>query len=323
MTMAAIKTSKNLAILLILPVAVLLISGCTDFGLGGDSGVGGQGIVITSFGADLTSLESNQDVGLHLEVQNRGDVIGEAAAQLINIDPIVWGLPFTEFDIGELIPADSERGTVGAIGRADWLLLSPDLQRGERRTYKPMVRVFYTYDTRIIKPIEFLTSEETRRAVQNGDPVLSDPAMVSSGPLSVSVRTGDFVRTREDFAQSYFPVEIAITNTGGGLLAGRNYPIGINVEAPTGTVFRGGECPRSSQTELPAFDDLPGGITFPPAIDTINMWNGRDTTVTCELQVVNPPAIRDTRDLKITLSYVYYQDAELQLNVIGTREWGS
>ncbi|UCD03125.1 MAG: hypothetical protein JSV63_00625 [Candidatus Aenigmatarchaeota archaeon] len=320
--MAATKTGKSLAILLILPAVVLLTSGCTDF-LGGGAGPSGNGIVITSFQSDLTEVESEEDVGLHLEVQNQGDVIGYAAAQLINIDPTAWGgFAFADYDIGELLPADKEAGTLGQTGRADWMLVSPVLNRGDRRTYKPMVRMFYEYETRIIKPITFLTSEETRRAVQAGEALPSEPAIVSAGPLSVNVRTGEFVRTRDDWQMSYFPVEITIQNTGGGLIAGRNYPIGIDVEAPAGTAFRGGICPRESQLEYPAFDmNLPAGITFPPALNTINMWNGRDITITCELNVINPPQFRDTRDLKVTLSYVYYQDAELQLNVVGTREF--
>ncbi len=318
------NSTKGLAILLILPAVVMLASGCTNLGLGGSS-TSGYGIVIKTFESSLSSIESEDDLVVHLEVQNMGDVIGEAAAQLIGIYPPEWGQPNTEFYIGELLPADENRGTTGQLGIADWYLKAPSLMRGEKRTYNPIARVFYTYETRVIKPITFLTSEETKRAVQNGESLPSEMATVSSGPLSVTVNTGEFVRTKDDIGwdQSYFPVEIKITNVGGGLLAGENYPLGIEIFSPPGTIFRG-DCPRSSQADWVAFDTsiLPAGLIRHPATNIVHIWNGKDTTITCELKVIDPPEYRETRDLIVTLNYVYYQDETLPINVIGTREWG-
>ena len=320
--MDAINT-KKLAILLILPMVVLLASGCTNLGLGGGNGVSGSGVVIKTFDSTLKSVQSDDEFALHLEVQNMGDAIALAAAQIINIVPTDWNAFNTEQMIGELLPADKEAGTEGQLGTLDWRLRAPALQRGEQRTYNPMVRVFYSYETRVTKPITFLTSEELRRAVQNGEALPSEPAIVSAGPLTVNVKTGEFVRTKDNWEQSYFPVEITITNSGGGLIAGENYPIGIEVINPPGTVFRG-DCPRASQTEWMAFDTniLPAGLIRPVSPMAINMWDGKQTKVTCELKVVNPPEYRESRDLKVVLKYIYYQDATIPITVTGTREWG-
>jgi len=307
--------------LLILPLAVILVSGC--IGGGGGTTVSGNGVVITKFEPSLNSLESNDRLTLHLEVQNRGDAIGKAAAKLIGIYPNDWGVFMTDQSLDELLPADKTAQTEGQIGTVDWVLTAPDLHRGESRTYDPMVRVFYSYETRIIKPIAFVTSEELRRIVQSGEALSSDPATVSAGPLTVNVKTGQFVRTRDDWQQSYFPIQIDISNSGGGLVAGENYPIGIDITAPPGTMFRD-ECPGRSQTEWTGSygSTIPSGLSRPISPKTVFMWNGKDTKITCELKVVNPPEFRQTRELKVTLSYIYYVDQKTQVSVTGTKEWG-
>jgi hypothetical protein len=317
------KKTGELAILLFLPIVVLAASGCTNLGLGGSSGVSGAGVVVTKFESSLQSIQSDDEVMLHLEVQNMGDAIAMAAAELINIYPQDWNVLNTEQTIGELLPSDEEAGTEGQLGTLYWRLRAPDLQRGERRTYEPMVRVFYSYETRVIKPITFLTSEELRRAIQNGESLPSEAAIVSAGPLSVNVQAGEFVRTKDDWEQSYFPVEITIENTGGGLIAGENYPIGVEIVNPPGTIFRG-DCPRVSQTEWMSFDTsiLPAGLTRPISPKWVYMWDGKETKITCELKVVNPPEYRESRELKVVLKYIYYQDAKLPITVEGTREWG-
>jgi hypothetical protein len=317
-----VKTVKIAEWLLILPIAVVLVSGCLT--LDGGTGVTGNGIIITQFEPSLRNIESNDDVLLHLEVQNQGDVIGTAAAKLIGIDTQNWGVFQTDQLLDELRPADRERGTEGQIATADWRLTAPPLKRGEKRSYDPMVRVFYTYETKVTKPITFVTSDELRRIVQSGQSLVADPAVVSAGPLTVTVKTGEFVRTKDNWQQSYFPVQIDISNSGGGLIAGENYPIGIEIEPPTGTMFKG-DCPPRSQTEWGGtFYDmsLPVGLTRPISPKTILMWNGRDTKVTCELKVITPPEYRQERDLTITLKYIYYTDQTTTIDVTGTEEWG-
>lgn len=316
------KTRMPIKWVLVLPLLVVLVSGCTLPNGGG--GVSGNGIVITQFEPSLRSIESDDEVSLHLEVQNRGDVTGTAAAKLIGIYPQDWGVFQTDHLLNNLYPADLERGTEGQIVTADWILRAPNLKRGERRTYTPMARVFYSYETRAIKPITFVTSDELRRIIQNGQSLASEPAKVTSGPLTVTIKSGEFVRTKDNWEQSYFPVQIDITNTGGGMIAGENYPIGIEIEAPQGTMFKG-ECPPRSQTEWGgSFYDmhLPVGITRPISPKTILMWNGRDATVTCEMKVVTPPEYRQEREFKVVLKYIYYIDQETTIDVVGTEEWG-
>jgi len=320
--MASLKTNK-MGWLLILPVAILLVSGCV--GGGGTSTVTGNGVTITKFEPSLANINSGNRVNLHLEVQNRGEAIAKSAAKLIGIYSQDWSVFQTDQPIGELLPSDKDAGTEGQIGSVDWVLTAPDLHRGEKRTYDAIARVFYSYETRAMKPIMFVTSDELRRAIQNGESLQSDLAVVSSGPISVNVKTGQFVRATDDWQQSYFPVQIDLTNTGGGLIAGENYPIGVEIEAPPGTMFRS-ECPGRSQTEWTGGyygAVIPSGLMRPVSPKTIFMWNGKDTKIICELKVITPPEFKQKRDLKVTLSYIYYTDKSTQITVTGTREWGS
>lgn len=304
----------------ILPIVLLFISGCVAPDGGG---VSGNGIVITKFEPSLAAVNSQDDLSLRVEVENRGEAIGRAAAKLMGIYAQDWGVFQTDQPLEELLPADSEAGTTGQLGVATWRLRAPDLQRGEKRTYEPMVRVFYSYETKVTKPITFVTSDELRRTIQNGESLPADPTVMSAGPITVDVRTGNFVRTTENWQQSYFPIQIDIRNTGGGLIAGEDYPVGIEIEAPQGTIFRG-DCPRQSQTEWGSFYDrnLPTGLTRPISPKTVFMWNGKDTKITCELKVITPPDYREKRELKVTLKYIYYSDMKTQVQVTGTREWG-
>jgi len=317
------KLGNNLKWALILPLVVVLVSGCTL--PGGGTGVSGKGIVIKSFEPSLKDVESDENLLLHLEVQNQGDVKGRAAAKLIGISPTEWGVFQTDQLLDDLVPADPERGTEGAVATADWRLTSPNLKKGESVTYEPMVRVYYSYETRAKKPVWFVTSDELRRIVQNGQSLQSETTQVTGGPLSVNIKTGEFIRTKEEnYMQSYFPIQIDITNTGGGLIAGENYPIGIEVELPDGVMFKS-ECPPRSQTEWTgSFYDmsLPAGLTRPISPKTILMWNGKDAKITCELKVITPPSVKDKRDISVTLKYIYYTDAETQVHVTGTEEWG-
>ena len=311
--------AKNGVILLLLPLLVLATSGCVNLGGGGTSVIG-NGVAITTFAPSLASIESGEKVMLRLEVQNNGDSVAPTAARILGIYPQDWGLPTETYQLmGNLVPADAEAQTSGGVGTADWQLTAPRLKTGEKRTYEPIARVFYWYQTKVIKPVTFVTSEELRRIVQMGESLESNPAVVSAGPISVDVKTGKFVRTRGDnYRMSHFPVEISLQNTGGGLVYGENYPIGISIEAPPGTSFVS-ECPKGTQMYTTG-GTLPELRAPVYAQKWIYMWNGKDTKFTCELRVDTPPDYKQERDLRLTLYYTYYVDQSTQITVTGTED---
>jgi hypothetical protein len=172
-------TFRNVKPLLLFCVmaAVVTASGCvTD----GGTQIGGPGLVIEKFDTSLQTVDSNEKVGVRLEVRNQGGYNGvaglgtPAVAEIMSIDPTEWMItPSTVVDVGTLLMPDPDSQTPGGLGVANWQLLSPLLQRGTTKTYEISARVYYPYETNVIKPVWFVTAEELRRIVQNGQALAS------------------------------------------------------------------------------------------------------------------------------------------------------
>jgi hypothetical protein len=318
---------KNVKFLLLLCViAIVPISGCTA-GTGNTTG-GGPGLVIETFKSSLTSIESGERVGLQLEVRNVGEYNGIAGlgvptiAEIMAIDPTEWMVnPATVVDVGTLLMPDAESQTQGALGKANWDLQAPLLSRGTTKTYEVRARVYYPYETKAIKPIWFVTAEELRRIVQNGEALAGEAQTQSAGPLTVTVNAGNFVKARE-FRDSKFQLQIKIDNTGGGQVRGRDYPVAVTIQYPTWVIPVGGSCPPQSQWTTPPIysTDVPMALPTPIGNTYVKLWNGRSTDITCEFAIVQPPSSRTSGNFDVTLGYIYSVDASTQVTVKGTEE---
>jgi hypothetical protein len=316
---------KNAKFLLLLCViAIVPISGCTTGTTSGTTG--GPGLVVETFKTTLDSVESRESVGLHLEARNMGGYNGladtgvPAIAQIMAIDPTEWSVtPSTVIDLGTLLMPDPNSQTPGQLGKANWELLAPPLNRGTTKTYNVMARVFYPYETTTIKSVWFVTAEEMRRIVQNGEALQSDPQTQSAGPLTVTVNAGNFVRANE-FKDSKFQLQIKIDNTGGGQIRGKDYPVALTVKWPTWVMPVGNYCPQQAQWTTPMYTDVPLVLQQPSGTAFVNMWNGRSTDITCEFAIVQPPASRTSGNFEVKLGYIYSVDASTTLIVKGMEQ---
>ena len=315
--------AKRLKFLLLLSVFVLVTSGC--IGDGTTTG-GGPGLVIEKFDTTLDLIESGEPVGLQLEVRNQGDYNGEtgigapAMAELMSIDPMEWTVtPSTVVDLGTILARDIESNTMGGVGRANWELIAPLLQRGQRQNYEILSRVYYQYETIATKPVWFVTTEELRRLVQNGESLSSDTGTWTSGPLSVTVNAGPFVKARE-WTDARFQLQIRIDNTVVGQVRGRNYPIAVEVTWPQWVMPVEGYCPPETMWGMPVYDDIPPGLPQ-PAGNFIYMWDGKSTDISCEFQIIQPPASRTQGNFEVKLGYIYSIDQKTQITVKGTEEF--
>ena len=316
---------KNVKFLLLLSVfAILVTSGCV---IGGDGTTGGgPGLVIERFDTTLDLIESNEPVGLQLDVRNQGDYNGEmgigapAIAEIMSIDPMEWIIvPAPVVDLGTILAKDPESQTQGGVGRANWELTAPILERGQRKIYEIRGRVYYQYETKAIKPVWFVTSEELRRLVQNGESLASDVGSQTAGPITVTVEAGPFVKARE-LTNARFQLQIRIQNSGGGQVRGRNYPIAMMVRWPQWVVPVEGNCPPESYWGTPLYNDVPPGLPQ-PAGTFIYMWDGKMTDVTCEFQILQPPSSRTQGNFEVDLGYIYSVDSTTQVTVKGTEEF--
>jgi len=311
-----LKQFPTVCLVLVL-AAVMLVSGCVA--PGPTVGVG-AGVVITDWTPDFSEVKSGDQVQLKLRVQNQGTVKAEnVRAEITGITLEDWNAGFFETeDLGDLIAADPETNTPGQSRSKTWNLRAPQLAKGIEFTYEPVVKVSYDYSTIARKPITLVDVDELRRIKQQGKSLPSKSTQYSAGPLSVEVKTGDYVKTSDEWGTEYdiFPIYIEITNTGweqgGTVIPGsfaygeENYPVEIKITPPTGTVFR--------STGF-------GGLDCTSTM-TIDLWKGKSADITCELEVTSPPAYQEDRLLTVELNYRYQTEARTQIKVTGTGEGG-
>ncbi len=319
---------KSLSVLLVL--AAVLVSGCTLPGAG-TTGTG-KGVAILEFTSDFSSIQSGEPVQLQVKVQNQGEVKAiNTRAELTGIDVSQWGgtfgASFTINEFGDLLPYDKETNTPGSIRTKAWKLMAPDQPKGINQLYTPIVKVSYDYKTSAQKLVTIVDEAELRRILQSGGTLPGKSATFSSGPLSIEITTGNYEKTTaERFGfGNLFPVQIRITNTGGGMVVPpgtgtglyggsfassyfgdvMNYPVGVRVTPPSGTSF------ASLTGGFGGFDDCSTGTV------TKEMWKGQEAVITCELSVNTPPTYREDRPLLVEVFYRYQVEASTPLQVFG------
>lgn len=325
--MTNIFAKKVEFLLLLCAIAILGISGCVT---GPGEGItGGPGMIVEKFDTTLDSIDSGESVGLHMEVRNRGGYNGElgtgapALVELMQIDPMEWSVtPSTIIDLGTIAAPIPESQTQGELATADWQLIAPMLERGQTQMFDITARVYYSYETKARKPVQFVTSEELRRMIQNGEALASEPVIQTAGPLTVTVNTGQVVKAK-DWTNARFQLEIRIDNTGGavnGRIAGTNYPVAVSVDYPQWVIPVDGFCPSQTMWGSAVYNDVPPGIIPPPG-NFIYVWDGRSTDITCEFEIIQPPASKTKGNFEVTLGYIYSIDATTHITVRGIEQF--
>jgi hypothetical protein len=308
--------SKKLGLLILPILAVMLVSGCVGTGV---TGVSGPGVVILDFQPDLTQVFSGDDVRLQLRAENQGELRAEeVVAELTGIDVDEWGFGFTSQErMGSLVGFDATTGTPGGTKTVSWNLEAPELAKGLERVYEPIVKLSYDYETSASKMITIVDQAELTRIIQQGRTLAGKPTQYSSGPLTVELTTGDYVKTSDQYSGAtydIFPLNVKITNTqwgaGGtvvesGFGGDEAYPVDVTITPPSGTSFvysgYGSDC----------------GTTM-----RVDLWQGRDFEITCELEVNNPPNFREDRPVDVNLEYRFQTEATTQITVVGTGTTG-
>jgi hypothetical protein len=294
---------------LILPILVVVfVSGCVQQ----DTGITfGDGVVIQGWQPDFSSVEAGEPVKFFLKIQNQGEVDAEnVESNIIGIDPDKWGLSVGEHDFGTVVAPDSATNTPGEVKTHYYTgMTAPDMPAGTSFTFEPIVRVSYDYKTIAQKPITVVDVEELRRLIQQGRSIESKDTVYTSGPLSVEIRTGNFVKTQE--VDDPFPVYIVVTNdlweSGGSVIRGGgfsapsdfDYPIQLKVDMPSG----GGTVTGDKCTSTGSWIDL---------------WQGKTAEITCQIEV-DPadPGTRVERLISVELDYRYQVDSTTAVTVTG------
>lgn len=282
---------------LLLPVlAVVFVSGC--IGGDGDSITFGSGVAIQGWQPDFTSLESWEPVKFYLKIQNQGESIAEnVEATIMGIDPDEWEIRDSEHDFDTLAAPDRVTNTPGETKTHYYNGNAPGLPDGTSFTFEPIVRVSYDYKTIAQKPITIVDTEELRRLIQQGATLPSKETTYTAGPLSVEIRTGNYVKTQED---PELPLYIVVTNVlweSGGSVAGYDYPIRIEFDMPTG-----GGTIKDCNTDN----------------DWVYLWQGKTAEISCTLQVdAAPENTQVERLISAEIYYRYQVDSRTSVTVTG------
>jgi hypothetical protein len=266
-----------------------------------------------------------------LRAQNQGEVKAfNVRTELTGIDVSQWGGAFgtslTADTLGDMLPYDKETSTPGTERVRQWRLTAPSQPKGINTPYTPEVRLSFDYKTRAQKLITIVDENELRRILQSGGSLPSKAVTYSAGPLSVEITTGNYEKTTaQQFGyENLFPIQIKITNTGGGYIVPlgtgtglyggaypttyfntiANYPIGIQITPPAGTTF------RSLGGGYSADDCSTGQVTK-------EMWKDQEATITCELSVDTPPTYKEDRPLLVEVFYRYQARAQTSVQVFG------
>ena len=293
---------------------VVLTSGCT----GGNTGPTlGPGVAILNFEPDFSSVESGEEVRLYLQLQNQGEKPAEDIdIVLAGLDPSEWNpaaLGFVCESEGDIVcrinplnPPSIDYGTEGETAEMYWTLKAPNLPQGIEQTYSQIIaRVYYNYRTSATKQITIFDAGELRTMVLENKPLpTGKDATFTSGPISVVVITGKYIKFRSD-RNYYFPITITVNNQGEGTVSGytinqkiEDFVVGMKITLPNGLSL-GDDCDN--------FEDY-----YP-----VTLWKGKSASTTCNIYINEPPVIAEERTISIDLDYPYYVDRGTSITVVG------
>jgi len=212
---------------LLMLIGLIVTSGCIGQ-TPTQSQPGTNGVVITDFSPDATSIMAGETVNLNLEAQNVG------GAKATNVNGNMYGVTFGsgEFDwtrtqgeqifniANQLLPP--EEGVSGEISPPYiWVLRAPTGIKSDT-TYSFDVRVEYTYSTDVTGILTFASESYWNSLSKSEKDALVSKAGVSQmtqtgGPISVTLYAGQKQRPFVIYSGvNEYPMRVTINNVGSG-----------------------------------------------------------------------------------------------------------
>ncbi len=311
-------------------ILLLLTSGCTMLTIPFESQTPvGAGVVIESFGIEpeMSEVYSNEEVLFVLKFRNTGTAKAENCfAELLGLDQ-TWKpgegartnprnqevFPMErecQYDQRNhwivLLPPDPTSGIEGAYHVCTWKYRAPEVPPGLYADYKPRARVFYDYESFIIKTITIVPRDELTIIQNQGKPLPAETVSKSKSPISIDVETRSPIRTHGETL--VFPVIIKVENVGGG------------------TVCENSEKCRKFAQGGPAWNRFTLNINLPPGMEfveescspkeTISLVGGKSQTIACKVRVTEIPDRLTQKNLEIRAKYGYFIDKTIEIRVL-------
>ncbi|MEE9322930.1 MAG: hypothetical protein V3U72_00140 [Candidatus Aenigmarchaeota archaeon] len=310
------KKQTGSILIIISILTVLTSSGCTFPGSGTTSG---HGIVIENFEVDFPNVYANEKFKIQMKMRNTGSVDAYGVyAKLYNTEVSSAGEKLSivcrqeQCAQDRLLAPDPERGTTGGSKICIWDCVAPQLRKGVSVVFNPSVRLYYAYETNVIKSLTITSQNELRNLQNQGKAPPSETLSSTTGPISMDVRVKGPIRYWEGETNIIFPVEVNINNVGGG--------------TPCTSTLGG----TSTECENPDNWNRVG-LYFPEDISLrscsgiennqiVELWKSREKTVTCEAVIQlqgRATAGLVQKNIDFTSTYSYFTDTSTSVTVQG------
>jgi hypothetical protein len=315
--------------ILLATIAVLLVAGCTapsgvqwPFQQITTTTIGGNGLVITDFSPDSSTVTSGSSTRISFTITNAGGAVVPDASSLIYLtgsdisltdaSGVYWHSntdtsQFKHFG-KNMNPANSNTGTPADEKIISWSLIAPNVTKSQPDRNDIFIgRVYYDYQTTVAGTIWAYTQAESDSAKAGGRTLNKATFSSTSGPVALVAKISPDPVVGTDT----FTLTIKVNNVGGGSL----YKAGTSDVSYT---------PGSEKIALTSDDvniatiDVSGpGITVGTGCSGDVTLPKGSNTVSCELTLTSPPATFQGYPITITATYGYYTERTTNVIVTG------
>ena len=301
----------------VLLIPTLIFSGCIQQG-----GSSGLGMVIKEFSVHPGKVKGGETFEIRMKARNEGSVNAyNVHAELYNTDLFISGntlsiscTPAVTCSQSRVLAGDPESGVGGGSLTCVWECEAPLIPEGTSVTFNPMVRLYYAYETHVIKSLTVVSQDELISIQDTGGALPLETISTTGGPIAMDIRTRAPIRFQRHEESVTFPVEVNIRNVGGGTACAASLEGGPD------------ECEDTHNWNKVGlfFPEENLGITWISCsgIDDnqiVELWEGREKSVMCKaIMPLNwGPSGIVQRSLEFMAAYSYFIDAGASVVVEG------
>jgi len=306
--------------ILITLLAIAAIAGCTIPGIPGITpGTttigGGQGLEMTSFTAEPSTVFSGSTVRLITEVTNEGGTNVQSSDALLFLTGSnfqAWGNTnqqrYEHFD-REMKAEDVVRGIPADTKRFALSLTAPSLTAGQTRVDTFIGRVYHEYQTSANGNVWVYTDTEADAARTAGRALYRPSFTYTKGPvgLQVSVSPDPIVLYG---AETNFTLYIKISNLATGTIY---YPKSVTYTSSSENISLNSYQLNNVSVDASGTSLYIGQDCKGPQ----ELVAGRETTLVCDVQVSPKPQTFGSNALNVTVKYGYYTEKTASVTIQG------
>jgi len=280
------KKDKFRAFFLFPVLVVMLVSGCTTT-------PSGSGVVIENFEPDFNDVFSGEKISFQVKLRNTGSVDAkDVQVKLLGLEE--WD-GSKDCDVsGSLLAPSPTFGTTGEVHVCSFSVTAPEVPKGLPVTYQVTARVSYAYGSSTIKTINIGSQAELRMIENLGTALPSETTSITTSPVALNIINKGPIRV---FAGSVtFPLEITITNVGGGVVCK-------------------GDCSNNENWNRIEIQTYKGSEPVPGCTEEFTLFKGQSNTITCKANVDEPEVGIVQQPIMVESSYNYFYDVMTSVRV--------